>query len=144
MPHSSDDLAAALEELREHQARIREASDQMMKVTGSSKSADRIVTATVDARGRLVDLKLSGTRYRKMAPAELCARIVEAVQAAQDQAAEEASRMLNGLLPAGLGMPAVGEELDLDAIFEAAVSAAAGPMFTGDTTSPAEKGDKDG
>ncbi|MGH3380328.1 MAG: YbaB/EbfC family nucleoid-associated protein [Actinoallomurus sp.] len=123
-----NDLDAALAGLRAEQTRIRAASDQMNAVTGSSTSKDRMISATVDSRGRLVDLKLKGTRYRQLAPAELTARIAETVREAQDSAARTSAETLAGLLPPGLGLPVDGE-FDLDAMFEAAVGAANLPMF---------------
>ena len=113
----------AIAELRAEQAKIQEAGERMNRLTGSASSADRMITATVDSQGRLVDLKLAGGRYRKLAPAELTGRIVETVRAAQENAARQASDAFAGLLPPGLGMPA-GGEFDLDAMFDAAVSAA--------------------
>jgi DNA-binding protein YbaB len=113
----------AIAELRAEQAKIQEAGERMNRLTGSASSADRMITATVDSQGRLVDLKLAGGRYRKLAPAELTGRIVETVRAAQENAARQATDAFAGLLPPGLGLPA-GGEFDLDAMFDAAVSAA--------------------
>jgi hypothetical protein len=117
------DMGQAIAELRAEQARIRAAGERMTSVTGSATSNDRMVSATVDSRGRLTGLKLTGTRYRQLAPAELCTRIVSTVRAAQEDAAREAAGTLAGLLPPGLGLP-VGGDFDLDAMFDAAVSAA--------------------
>jgi DNA-binding protein YbaB len=117
------DLNAAITDLRAEQARIQAATEQMSSVTGSAVSKDRVVTVTVDSQGRLVDLKLAGTRYRKLAPAELTASIVATVREAQDDAARAAASALSGLLPDGLGMPVDGD-FDLEAMFDAAVTAA--------------------
>jgi DNA-binding protein YbaB len=118
------DLEHAIADLRAEQARIRAATDHMAKLTGSATSKDRMVTATVDGQGRLVGLKLTGTNYRRLAPAELTSRIVDTVRAAQDDAARASASALAGLLPDGLDLPADGE-FDLTAMFDAAVSAAA-------------------
>jgi YbaB/EbfC DNA-binding family len=124
MSNPSDfDLEHAIADLRTEQARIQAANEQMMSLTGSAMSKDRMVTATVDNQGRLVDLKLAGTRYRQLAPAELTRRIVDTVRAAQEDAARASAKALEGLLPAGLGLPADGE-FDLEAMFDAAVTAA--------------------
>jgi YbaB/EbfC DNA-binding family len=117
------DLNKAIVDLRAEQERIQAATEHMSSIIGSAVSKDRVVTATVDNQGRLVDLKLAGTRYRKLAPAELTASIVATVRQAQDDAARATATALSGLLPDGLGMP-VGGDLDLEAMFEAAVSEA--------------------
>jgi DNA-binding protein YbaB len=125
MPDSSAyDVQAAIANLRAEQTRIQAATDRMTAVTGSSSSKDRMVTATVDGQGRLVELKLTGTRYRQLAPAELAARIARTVRSAQDDAARTAATALAELLPAGLGFPVDGG-LDLGAMFDTAVSAMA-------------------
>lgn len=124
MANFSDyDLQGAIADLRVEQARIKEAGERMASVTGSATSTDRMVTATVDQGGRLTDLKLVGTRYRQLAPAELAGRIIETVRAAQEDAARESAERLAGLLPPGLGLPADGD-FDLEAMFDAAVAAA--------------------
>jgi DNA-binding protein YbaB len=117
------DLNEAIVDLRAEQARIQAATEEMSSITGSAVSKDRMVTATVDSQGRLVDLKLEGTRYRKLPPAELTARIVATVREAQDDAARAAASALSGLLPDGLGLPVDGD-FDLEAMFDAAVTAA--------------------
>jgi hypothetical protein len=129
------DLEHAIADLRAEQARIQAATDQMTALTGSATSKDRMVTATVDSRGRLTDLKLAGTRYRQLAPSELTTRIVETVRAAQEDAARGASGALAGLLPDGLGMPADGE-FDLEAMFDAAITAARAAAGTETETGP--------
>jgi DNA-binding protein YbaB len=116
------DLNEAIADLRAEQSRIQAATEHMSSVTGSAASKDRMVTATVDSQGRLVDLKLAGTRYRKLPPAELTAHIVATVREAQDDAARAAASALSGLLPDGLGLPVDGD-FDLEAMFDAAVSA---------------------
>jgi DNA-binding protein YbaB len=117
------DLNEAIADLRAEQGRIQAATEHMSSITGSAVSKDRMVTATVDSQGRLVDLKLAGTRYRKLPPAELTAHIVATVREAQDDAARAAASALSGLLPDGLGLPVDGD-FDLEAMFDAAVSAA--------------------
>jgi DNA-binding protein YbaB len=115
------DLQAALADLRAEQERIKEASDRMAKVTGSATSKDRMISATVDSQGRLVALKLAGTRYRQLSPKELTSRIVEIVRSAQDDSARAGMTMMRELMPAGLGVPVDGD-FDLDAMFDAAVT----------------------
>lgn len=116
-------LDGAIAELRAEQARIQEVTEQMSKLTGSATSKDRMITATVDSQGRLIELELAGTRYRQLAPKELTTRIVSTVREAQDKASRVAASTLSGLLPEGLGLP-VDHDFDLGAMFDAAISAA--------------------
>jgi hypothetical protein len=135
------DLGHAIADLRAEQARIQAAGDRMASLTGSAASKDRMVSATVDSQGRLVDLTLTGTRYRQLAPPELCTRIVETVRAAQENAARTSASALSELLPAGLEMP-LGGDFDIEAMFDAAVSAATASMA--DQDDPTEGAQNDG
>lgn len=57
-------------------------------------SADRLVTATVDGRGRLTDLEIDRAACRSPNSTALAAAVLDAIRAATDLAAEEASRRL--------------------------------------------------
>jgi DNA-binding protein YbaB len=133
-------METALADLRAKRTRIQAASEQLAKTTGTATSKDRSVEAVVDNQGKLTSLKLKGTGYRKLAPAELSARIVETVRAAQDAAARQASESLAGLMPTGLGFglgpaaPAADGTWDIDAMFDAAARAVQEPLFADNRT----------
>jgi hypothetical protein len=130
------EIEKALADLQVQQDHIRTASQRLAKVTGSATSKDRTIEATVDSQGRLEAIKLKGTGYRKLAPAEFAARIVDTVRSAQEHAGRQAGDALTGVLPTGLdmgggggtGVP-FGDGLDLDGIFEAAARAVQEPLF---------------
>jgi hypothetical protein len=136
-----EQLDAALTDLRMQHTRIRTATEELSKATANATSKDRAIEATVDSQGKLTGLKLKGTGYRKLAPAELAARIVDTVRSAQDSAARRAMDALSGLLPAGLGL-GLGPGLtpdripDIDGIFEAAARMAQEPLFADKATDP--------
>jgi DNA-binding protein YbaB len=127
-------LDSALADLRVQQTRLRSAAEELAKTTTTAASKDRAIEATVDSQGKLTAIKLKGTGFRKLAPAELAARVVETVRSAQDAAARKAVDALMGMLPADLGL-AMGPSLtpdgsmDIDAVFEAAARAAQEPLF---------------
>jgi len=129
-------METALTDLRAQQTRIQAASEQLAKTAGTAQSKDRSVEAVVDNQGKLTSLKLNGTGYRKLAPAELAARIVETVRAAQDAACRQAFASLAGLMPAGFdapfgpAAPAADGSWDIDAMFAAAARAVQEPLFT--------------
>ncbi len=127
-------LEAALSDLRVRRTRMQEATEQLAKTTGTAISKDRSVEAVVDNHGKLASLKLNGAGYRKLAPAEFAARIVDTVRAAQDAAARQAAGALTGMMPsavnfgAGPTTPGADGAWDLDAVFEAAARAVQ-PLF---------------
>ena len=125
---AGDEMEAALASLRAQQERIQQAHGQIKAIFGTSTSKDRMVSATVDARGRLTDLRIAGSRYRQMAPAELSDRIVETVRSAQDQAAREALSMFSGLAPSGM-LSVLNGGFDFESMFDAAVETASEPLF---------------
>ena len=120
-----EQLDAALADLRAQQARIQAASEELNNATASTTSKDRSIEVVVDSRGRVAALKLKGTGYRKLAPAELADRIIDTIRSAQDAAARRATDTLAGLLPTGLGS-GFGDGVspdgtfDLKAVFDAA------------------------
>jgi hypothetical protein len=140
-------LDAALADLRVQQTRIREATEQLAKATSTVTSKDRAIEATVDSQGKLTAIKLKGTGYRKLAPAEFAARVVDTVRSAQDIAARQAADVLTDLMPADLGqgiprtVPADGG-WDIDAMFEAAARAVRKPIFP-DEAKPRKGADSD-
>ena len=130
--HLHNEMESALAELRAQQARIRELHDRIENQCTTMRSKDRMITATVDNSNRLIELELSGSRYRSLAPAELAARIVETVRSAQDAAASTVKDVLTELIPGGFG-PGLGAlvngDFDLDRMFDEAVRDAHGPLF---------------
>lgn len=62
---------------------------QAREVTGSATSSDGLITATVDARGQLVQLDIDPRIYRRPDSRELADSIVETIKAAADDAQEQ-------------------------------------------------------
>ena len=137
-----DSVAAAVAELREQHERIRTAHDRLEQQSTTVTSKDRMITATVDSKQRLTALKLSGTRYRNLAPAELTTRIMEVVNSAQDESAGKSMAMIAELAPAefgaDLGAVFTGD-LDLEGMFAEAIRTIRIPLFADDTELAAQK-----
>jgi DNA-binding protein YbaB len=127
-----DELAQALEKAREQQQAIGGMTEALDALTTTAASKDRAINATVSSTGKLTELKLTGTRYQSMAPAEFCDRIVQVVRSAQDKAFEKAAELVAAQLPAGL-MPGLAElragEFDLDGMRAAAEQRMGGFKF---------------
>ncbi|MFE9360581.1 YbaB/EbfC family nucleoid-associated protein [Streptomyces olivaceoviridis] len=60
-----------------------------MGISAMATSKDRLVTATVDARGTLTELKFNSSRYRSMAPSELSAVLTETIAKAQKDVTDQ-------------------------------------------------------
>jgi len=84
-------LRAYAEELSSQYKKLRGGLDEMQKemsaVTGTAKSSDGYVTATVGPRGQVVKLQLDARIYRKPDSAKLAETITETIQRAASDAA---------------------------------------------------------
>src|SRR6266480_4576727 len=77
------DVFARLDKRREDLVRVHQSLDE---VTSTVRSRKRQVSATVDARGELVDLKFHGQSYKSMEPGDLAKLILETIAQARDEA----------------------------------------------------------
>ncbi|WP_434438673.1 YbaB/EbfC family nucleoid-associated protein [Lentzea sp. E54] len=98
-----DDHRAQVEELLADYRRSREqlasVQRELAAVSGRASSPDGTVTATVGAGGKLVELELSDSAYRRHRPEQLAELIVQTVAAAAANAAEETYQALSPVLP---------------------------------------------
>lgn len=78
-----NDMMAEIQKQRESLVRLQQGAPE---INGSARSKRRQVSATVDARGELIELKFHGTGYRSLAPAELATIIVDTVREAREEA----------------------------------------------------------
>jgi DNA-binding protein YbaB len=126
-----DQLEAAMARLRQQREKIREFQSAMEERTVSVTSKNRMVSATVDSRGRLTALSFKGNRYRSLPPAELGALVVETVSQAQETAAKQALEAASSIMPSGLPGMSSGS-FDLDEMTAAAEKLMGQPLFSED------------
>ena len=133
-------LESALAELRGQQGKIRDFGAAMAARTTAVTSKNRMVSATVNSSGRLVELTFKGNRYRNLPPAELSALVVETVTKAQQTSSREAVTAAAELMPDGFGFPGLsGGDVDLDSMFDAAVRLAEQPVHADEAVGDAGK-----
>ncbi|MGW3652426.1 YbaB/EbfC family nucleoid-associated protein [Streptomyces sp. NPDC000878] len=90
--------------------RAGQAQEALREVSGTATSKDRLVSATVDARGSVTELKFHTTRYRAMAPTELSAVLLDTIGRAQREAAAHLEEVLGPVGP---------EDLEIDDVTSA-------------------------
>jgi DNA-binding protein YbaB len=114
-----DLIRQAADELDRRQQRLHEIRGELAKTSTKVSSADRSVTVELNATGELASIKFNSQRYRRMAPAELSAVLVETITRARAESRERFLGAYKDLLPAGLS---VGEarngKPDLDRLFD--------------------------
>jgi DNA-binding protein YbaB len=82
--------------------RIMKSQEQMGKTTGAAQSKNRVVSAKVDARGELTELKLQTQAWRSMAPQELCSIIRSTINDARAAAQQRLWKSMGDLIPSGV------------------------------------------
>jgi len=121
-------MDAVLADLRAQREKIREFDAAMAVRKTVVTSKNRMVSATVDSKGKLVELSFKGNRYRSMAPAELASLIVETVGTAQENALKETLTAAAELIPHARKFAGLEGGLDLDGMFDEAVRIAERPL----------------
>ena len=76
---------------------------QLMRVTGTAWSDDRMVKAVVGPRGQLIELDIDPRVYRKPNSKALAASIVATVHAAVDDVLREGAEILDQNIPRDVG-----------------------------------------
>ena len=119
----------ALEELRSQRERILKARAALTGRSTTVRSKDRSVAVTVDGRGAVTAIDFVSTKFRRMAPAELGSLLVETIEAARKEAAEQAAETFQPLFPAGVDLRAMlSGKVDFDQMFSDAIKASQEPL----------------
>lgn len=92
-------MEESLRELRSTQQRLAQASANLESATAEAVSKDRMVSATVNARGEIAELRFHTDKYRSMAPAELASAVKDVVERARRDVAQQVSDAMGGLAP---------------------------------------------
>ena len=127
---STEQLMAELE--GEHN-RLDELGDVWRSGTTTVTAKDRSFTMAFDGRGDLSDITFNGTRYRRLAPAELAHLLLETMRAGRLQSLEKMAATMSDAMP---GVDLVGlatGRVDPRAVLDSLV----GPLFAGLGGSPA-------
>ncbi|MFC7432204.1 MULTISPECIES: YbaB/EbfC family nucleoid-associated protein [unclassified Agrococcus] len=113
MQLTGDDIEQMMAEVRQTHADLAERAAEVDALTATATSKDRVLSATVDARGVLTDLRLTGQSWRELAPKELCSKIVAIVAQAQQEVQERGRALLGEGGPEGVdpmaGLPSADE-----------------------------------
>ncbi|WP_295831846.1 YbaB/EbfC family nucleoid-associated protein [uncultured Microbacterium sp.] len=117
MQFTADDIERMLTEVRQSHADLAARAADIEALTATATSKDRVLSATVDARGELTDLRITGQSWRELAPKELCAKIVAVVAQAQREVQERGRALLSEDGPDGLdptmGLPSADDMAEM-------------------------------
>lgn len=129
-------LDEAIAELRKEQERLKSVRDGLQEVKSKVTSKDGMITVTLDGRGEISAIAFNTQKFRRMAPAELGAALVEVIGRARSEAREQVLDAYRSFIPRGLGYgldDLIAGQGDLDAMFDEAVRRANGIMTHGPT-----------
>jgi DNA-binding protein YbaB len=94
----------AMAELTRTQERLAALRETMAAKPYKATSKDGMVTVTLDQRGDIKDLKFNTAKFRRMAPAELSAALVEIINKARADGRAELAKAYKPFLPPGLDL----------------------------------------
>jgi YbaB/EbfC DNA-binding family protein len=102
MAPDADDLAAAMDTYHRRRAGLSRLPEAMAGVRATAMAPRQVVSATVGARGEVVEIKFPSNAYRNLPPTELSAVIVRTIEQARQKALQAAAEVLDPLLPPAL------------------------------------------
>ncbi|QWF82758.1 YbaB/EbfC family nucleoid-associated protein [Amycolatopsis sp. CA-230715] len=113
-----EEVSKLLAELKEQREKVSGAVDDMHAVRETVVSKNKMLKATVDGQGKLVELEFRGDRWRDLSPAELSAIVVEVVTGAQEKSRGIVTELASALAPEGVNVSELlSEKPDIDALF---------------------------
>jgi DNA-binding protein YbaB len=116
-----DKIAQAAAELDRQQQELRSVSKKLAGEVTKVTSTDKMVTVQLDARGEVASITFNTQSYRRVAPAELAANLVETIKRARAQSRDRMVGAYRSLLPTGFGLDGLFDgNQDLDAVFDRA------------------------
>jgi DNA-binding protein YbaB len=101
---TSFSLTDAITELRRQQERLQAVRSQLREVKTKVRSKDGMITVTLDGSGEVSSIAFNTAKFRRMAPAELGAALVETIGQARAQSREQMVNAYRPFIPAGVGL----------------------------------------
>ena len=94
----------AVAEMYRTQERLKSARAQLSKEPTKVTSKDHMVTVVVDGRGELTSIVFNTAKFRRMAPAELGAALIEVISQARAEGRRQVISAYRDLLPQGMNL----------------------------------------
>jgi DNA-binding protein YbaB len=131
-PHES--FQDAVNELRRSQERLRSLREQMQSKATKVTSKDGMVTVTLDGKSEVTSITFNTAKFRRMAPAELSAVLVETISRARIEGRSRVIDAYKSMFPKGMDIDGIMTgKFDADKIFDDAVLRAEAIMADGQT-----------
>jgi len=129
-PHES--FQEALNELRRSQERLQSLRKDMQSKATKVTSKDGMVTVTLDGRSDVTSITFNTAKFRRMAPAELSAVLVETISRARSEGRTRVIEAYRSMIPNGIDIDAImAGKFSVDKMFDDAVRRADAIMADG-------------
>ena len=129
-PHES--FQDAVNELRRSQENLRSLREQMQSKKTKVTSKDGMVTVTLDDKSEVTSIIFNTAKFRRMAPAELSAVLVETISRARAEGRSRVIDAYKSMLPKGMDIDGIMTgKFNADKIFDDAVLRAEAIMADG-------------
>jgi DNA-binding protein YbaB len=134
-PHES--FEEAVNELRRSQERMRKLRDQMQSKATKVTSKDGMITVTLDGKSELTAIAFNTAKFRRMAPAELSAVLIETINRARSEGRARTVDAFRSMFPSGMDIDAImAGKFSVDKTFDDAVRRADAIMADGKPVAP--------
>jgi DNA-binding protein YbaB len=120
-----DAVRRAEQDFMRTQDKLQSIRDKLEGSVTKVRSADRMVTITLDMNGFVEAVDFHSQKFRNMAPAQLGSVLAETLRDAQEQARARVLRAYLPLLPAGMPVDGMPGGRKLEQMFEEAKRAVA-------------------
>jgi DNA-binding protein YbaB len=138
-------LTEAISELRQKQERLQAVSSQLRDTKTKVKSKDGMITITLDGGGDISSIDFNTVKFRRMAPAELGAALVDTIRQARAQSRKEMLTAYRPFIPSGVGLDGLFDgKANVSGIFDDAVRKANDILAHGPAGDLRQAGEKRG
>jgi DNA-binding protein YbaB len=138
-------LTEAISELRQQQEKLQAVSSQLRENKTKVRSKDGMITITLEGNGEISSIDFNTAKFRRMAPAELGAALVDTIRQARAQSREQVLNAYRSFIPSGVGLDGLFEgKGNVNSIFDDAVRKANDILAHGPAGDLRQAGEKRG
>jgi DNA-binding protein YbaB len=110
-------IRGVIDDLQQTIENAAQTRQQIMEITGTAWSDDRLIKAVVGPRGQLIELEIDPRVYRTPNSKALAASIVSTVRAAVEDANKQTKEIVDKVMPKDRGLGLIGKT-DFDVLME--------------------------
>jgi DNA-binding protein YbaB len=110
-------IRGVIDDLQQTIENAAQTRQQIMEITGTAWSDDRMIKAVVGPRGQLIELEIDPRVYRTPNSKALAASIISTVRAAVEDANKQTKEIVEKVMPKDRGLGLIGKT-DFDVLME--------------------------